>query len=122
MRHYVTKYFIFSFLILLLEACGSEKVDLNPNTGPTTIPALTFTRDISPLITKFCKDCHSSTGMKSGGFYWDRYDQPGSGFSPLNRWKKANDAIQAERMPQTGPLTAQQKATFQDWITAGAPQ
>jgi hypothetical protein len=33
----------------------------------------------------------------------------------------ANDAIQTGAMPPDGPLTAAEQKSFQDWVTAGAP-
>ncbi|HEY1172093.1 MAG TPA: PSD1 and planctomycete cytochrome C domain-containing protein [Verrucomicrobiae bacterium] len=93
--------------------------------------AVDFARDVQPILAAKCYECHGAD-MRKGGLRLDlKRDAlmggddgaiivPGKSAESLI-FKKVSATDSAKRMPPKGePLTAQQIATLQKWIDAGA--
>jgi hypothetical protein len=112
------------FAASLFLACGDKNDPLSPygaggmgggspgiDGGMGGSPAVSFAADIMPLLQKSCS-CHVT----------------GSVAPALNNYANAkaaadasNSAIQEGSMPIAGPLSESDKALFQSWVSAGAP-
>jgi mono/diheme cytochrome c family protein len=86
-------------------------------TGGTTPPgpAPTYTTRIAALLSANCVACHSGTGAMAG-IRLDNY----TGAS--RNAARALTAIEAGRMPPSGPLSAADVQAFRDWVAAGTPK
>jgi hypothetical protein len=73
---------------------------------------ITYTSDIKDLLDTNCVGCHKA-GHASGGIQLDTYTTAKSNANA------ANEKIQSGQMPPGGPLSAGEKALFQDWLDDG---
>ncbi|MEM9586398.1 MAG: PSD1 and planctomycete cytochrome C domain-containing protein [Planctomycetota bacterium] len=101
--------------------------------GPIGATAeIDFTRDVQPLLTKHCLECHGAT-KRRGGFRVDSsrsvFGEADSGERPIVPGESADSELirrivsrdEGERMPPDGPrLSAQQLSTLVTWIDQGA--
>jgi hypothetical protein len=106
--------------ILFLPACGDDGGIVGDDGGN---PALTYYRDVKPIVDAKCLGCHSADGIAPFALTtYDEVRENGSAVS-LN--------VEAGIMPPWPPnpdcneyradrsLTAAQKATIVDWVAAG---
>ena len=86
-----------------------------------------FSREIAPLLAKHCLECHSSTEA-AGGLNLSTHDtalaggDSGPAIDPMD-WESglAWQWIEAGEMPKDRPpLDAEERATLQRWLQAGA--
>jgi hypothetical protein len=107
----------------LFLACGDKNAPLSPygaggmggipepDSGTGGSLATSFAADIMPLLEKSCS-CHV-TGSTTPAL--------GDYASVKAVADASNTAIQQDGMPPGGPLSAADKALFQSWVSAGAP-
>jgi hypothetical protein len=94
-------------------------VDASPATdaatSTSTAVSVTYTKDIQPLLKKYCTSCHSPAGEEPP--YLDSYSAA-----------KANaalslDRIQSGSMPRGGAtMSAAEVSLFEAWVQGGEPQ
>ena len=115
------------FLLAAVFALSSGSVGAAPD-------AVTFNRDVRPILADACFSCHGPSKQKGGL----RLDKPESATKPTKLGTtafvagkpQASEAIrrilsaeETEQMPPPGPhkkLTPAQKETLAKWVTAGA--
>lgn len=99
--------------------------------SPARADDVSFERDIRPILTERCVECHGAKKQKAelrldakrfalrGGDSGSVIVPGKSGESLL--WKRVSSTNDDERMPPSGkPLTAEQLAALKAWIDAGA--
>jgi hypothetical protein len=84
--------------------------------GGTTSATVSYVSTIAPLMKASCatSGCHAGSSAQAG-IALDTYANVKANAT------LANDAIQGGSMPLGSPLSAAQKKSFQDWVTAGEP-
>ena len=104
----------------------------------TKSPSIDFNRDIRPILSDRCFQCHGpNEASRQGDFRLDlqssAFGKTSSGAHPITPGKPANSAIlkklltedEQERMPPADsgkpPLTATQVELIRNWIAQGAP-
>lgn len=119
-------------LPLVLAACSSGDA-AKPTDGPTGTAsgAVTFHRDVRPILEANCSTCHVDGGATPFAIGWNASEwQNGA----IPDWaKQANGEVQAGEMPPWKPaadchplasprgLTDAQKQAIADWTAAGFP-
>lgn len=85
--------------------------------GPSEPPPATVTYEntVKAILDVSCVSCHRA-GNAFGGIAVDTY---ASAFA--NRVVLV-DAVEKDRMPPAGPLTAEKKTALRDWLDGGAPE
>lgn len=87
----------------LLSACKKTSTSYSPDCSGAT---KTFATDVSPLITSYCKGCHSQY----------------SGYSQISADKSAiRNSIVSGSMPKGSTMTDAEKNNIVCWIDDGAP-
>jgi hypothetical protein len=64
-------------------------------------PRPTFARDVQPLLTKYCTDCHNAS-KKKGGLVLDGFKDQGTALKDPKVWEKVADQLRSGDMPPTG--------------------
>jgi hypothetical protein len=108
--------------VLLLVFVGSPAGATEPN-------ALTFEQDIRPLFRAHCYDCHGASEDVEGGLDLRlvRFIREGGDSGPAIGDGSPDDSLLLERVrhgempPGQTRLAADELATLERWITAGAP-
>ncbi|HYX35358.1 MAG TPA: DUF1588 domain-containing protein [Oligoflexus sp.] len=77
-----------------------------------------FTHHILPFVTRHCINCHNDT-TASGGIRLDIFEDSASIFTAQQRWKKALDQVNSERMPPARNLHTCETKMFNQWIADG---
>ncbi len=79
-----------------------------------------FRKDIQPLLTEYCSDCHAD-GAKKGGVDFDTL-KPGDGLLNHELWSKVLKNVRAGLMPpEKKPRpSADERATLEQWIKYSA--
>ena len=95
-------------------------VDASPATdaatSTSTSVSVTYTKDIQPLLKKYCISCHSPSGGQVP--YLDSY----SAVKGKPATNSLNE-IQSGNMPPTGPtMSAAEVSLFEAWVQGGEPQ
>ena len=112
---------------------ADAKPQAKPAAVAAAVPAVSFKKDIAPVLIKNCQACHGAREAK-GGYQLTSYQllikAGDSGSAPLTPGKPdeselwsliASDEPEA-RMPKDGdPLPADQLAMIKRWIAEGAP-
>lgn len=88
---------------------------LSVDFSATAMSLVTYTSDIQPLLATNCVGCHND-GFSAGGIRLDTYAQASANANA------ANGEIQSGGMPPGGPLSAEDKALFQQWLDDGKPE
>lgn len=60
-------------LLLVLGATGCTQDPLQPAADLIRASTPTYSKDIKPLMVRYCEDCHTSEGLRAGGVELDRY-------------------------------------------------
>ncbi len=76
----------------------AEILSVPPRAEPQPAPKPTFTKDVQPLIAKYCYGCHGN-GKNSGGIVLDKYKDEESLQKKLSLWEKVADNLRAGAMP-----------------------
>ena len=113
----------------LLSACGGSEESPAP-TGtpvPTQVPAVTYYRDVKPILDRVCANCHVEGGVAPSTF--EGYEQASarsatiasyvsSGYMPPKAADPScNDYVYSERMT----ITDDERQILQSWHELGAP-
>jgi hypothetical protein len=88
-------------------------VDASPATdaatGTSTTVSVTYTKDIQPLLKKYCTACHSPSGGQDP--YLDSYSAAKANAA------KALTEVQSGDMPPSGPtMSAAEVSLFKTWV------
>ncbi|MDT8412082.1 MAG: hypothetical protein RQ875_06450 [Vicingaceae bacterium] len=114
------KHFIYIILIILLNACNYNSIDLSEATQPTGSNVLTYNKDVKRIFDTKCVNCHSAnaTQLIQTPFYTS-YNKVKNGISGIQ-----TRALILMDMPSinsiNGALTQGEKDTLQLWINQGA--
>ncbi len=133
-------------LLLVVGTAGCTQDRLQPAADRIRASTPTYEKDIKPLMVRYCEDCHTSEGLRSGGVELDRY-------ASLRSAKEKNvcvsveapiiEEFKADLMPYRGdpPLTVTvcgrwatysmpthadskmtylEQLTFAQWVATGA--
>lgn len=109
-----------------------------PTDAPTTAPAVTeaaapaavsFAKDVQPILEQSCVKCHGGSDGKKGGLSLKTYDdlmQGGENGKIVTPGDAANsslvEAIASGKMPKRASKLAQSAIdTISAWVAAGAP-
>jgi hypothetical protein len=89
--------------------------------GPASTKAAAFRRDIQPLLTKYCSDCHAD-GSTKGNVAFDEYPSDDALVSDTDLWFKVLKNVRAGLMPprQKPQPTDAEKQRLDDWIKYSA--
>src|SRR5262249_31669958 len=118
--------------LTFLIALASSVAVLAPSLAFGEKPAVSFIRDVKPLLARRCFSCHGPT-VHEGGL---GLDEPAAALAELDSGEHAivpghvdqsamiarvSATDESERMPPKGkPLTGQEIDTLKAWISAGA--
>lgn len=100
--------------LLVLGSCTKAEIPLvgeNPLNRPVT-----YTQDIQPIIFNNCLTCHNSVNPRNG-LILETYAQVRNSSEFGTLIARLNDA--ANPMPQSGLLTADRRALFDQWKSGG---
>ena len=98
-----------------------------PGTSAPAVPKVDFRRDIQPLLTEHCIECHGPEDQ-SGGFRFDRRSsvrkvpgrlQPGSSATSRVYLRLISSEF-GTQMPKDGTLRPEEIALIKNWIDQGA--
>jgi hypothetical protein len=101
---------------LLLAACSLASLQsLAGETPPPTTDS--FSREIRPLLDKYCVSCHGPTKMK-GGVNFANFTNTVSVYRDHKLWDKAAEKLRAHEMPPEGKPepTPEQRTNLIAWI------
>lgn len=118
---------VLSVLARVSSAGSSAVADntVNDNTSDRSASEF-FDRTVAPLLTRKCLGCHDSTSKKGGLDLSSAASVMAGGDSgPVIRADSAADSliwqrVAAGEMPPKEPLTSEDKAILNQWITSGA--
>ncbi|HVU86013.1 MAG TPA: DUF1553 domain-containing protein [Pirellulales bacterium] len=94
--------------------------------APTSASAAYFDREVAPLLSRRCLDCHNPTDKKGGLDLTNATAAKSGGDSgPAIEPGKPDDSllwsrVAADEMPPKHPLPAAERKLLHDWIAAGA--
>lgn len=103
-----------------LVGCG-EKQDPGGG-GSSGSGSVTYSEDVAPIFDANCIGCHAAyrEGAERNGapvdVNFDTYE------GAEESGERANTRVQAGSMPPPGPLSAEDKETFQAWADEGFPE
>jgi uncharacterized membrane protein len=114
------------FLISVLASvvgCG-EKLDPggHGNSADGSDGSVTYSQDVAPILDANCIGCHAAYregADRNGapvGVDFDTYE------AAAESGQAANTRVQAGSMPPPGPLSEEDKETFQAWADGGFPE
>ena len=119
---------IFSLVVIVLLFTAAQKKDENK-----TPEEVSFSKDVLPVLTKKCLDCHTTDDDSANKFYVDNYDvlmkeskhgasiQPGKGDESAMIKKMRGTADFGAKMPKRGkPVPDSVVAIIAKWIDQGA--
>jgi len=97
-----------------LEAAGPP-----PERGETKSDALTYARDVAPIVKKYCIRCHGSTKPR-GDVILDRDKDDSAIRKNANVWERAGDNLRSGDMPPAGAAkpTAAEMEVLNHWFDA----
>jgi hypothetical protein len=131
MRGYVNR--IFYLMATLLAAIAI--VAAQDSTNVKSAGEISYSKDIAPILTKFCATCHNEDDEHPSQLYMDSYDQilkggkhgkavqPGNGKESLIVQKMMPDPPFGKVMPppdKTRRPSAEQMEVIRLWIDQGA--
>jgi len=93
---------------------GSGGSSTTRDAGADTVSAVSYAKDIAPMMKASCTSCHTGS-MSPQGVDLSTYAGVKANASV------ANSAIKAGAMPPGGGVSATNKQLFQSWVTAGEP-
>jgi uncharacterized membrane protein len=100
---------------MLMTGCYYDKEDLlYPGKVDCSVVEATYTKVQAIMITK-CNTCHSARNA-AGGTVLETYEQVKANADRINQ-----RAIIEKTMPPAAPLSANEIAILQCWISSGAP-
>src|SRR4051812_6978449 len=67
-----------------------------------------FTKDIRPLLDKYCARCHGA-GLQTAGINFARFTDSDSILHDLPLWRKVLAKIESNEMPPAAPLPSQEE-------------
>jgi hypothetical protein len=93
-----------------------ELIDASASAAPPV-----FTRDVAPLVEKYCVSCHNHVNAR-GGVVLDRFPDEASARGNLSLWDKVADQLRLGTMPPPGRSrpTAEEVDAFNAWLDAAA--
>jgi cytochrome c5 len=113
-----------AFLLLaVLTGCSYDNVEdlAGPRLQCNTPDQVTFARNVSPIFSRNCSSCHSST-LRSGNFNMDDMAELQTRARSGLLMHVVNHTPGYSQMPQGGAkLSACDLETLQKWVSAGAP-
>jgi hypothetical protein len=91
-----------------------------------SLPAVDFDRQIAPLLTSRCLECHSGASPDGGLSLVDaaaaaKGGESGAALEPGQRESLLWQRVEGDEMPPEHPLPAEEKALLRAWIDAGSP-
>lgn len=130
---YLTVAVLIAMVILTINA-GQKKNDKKEETKSKPQPAaVSFSKDVLPVLTKKCLDCHTTEDESSNKFYVDNYEAlfmpakhgaaivPGKGEESILIKKIRGTADFGKAMPKKGsPVPDSVTAMISKWIDQGA--
>ena len=99
--------------VILVNCTTAEIPLIDQNPVNRTV---TYTQDIQPIILGNCLTCHSSVNPRNG-LILETYEQVRNSSETGTLISRINDA--ANPMPQSGLLTADRRAVFDQWRAGG---
>lgn len=111
-----TKYFLLalSFTALLINSCSEAIIPKEETTAITE--KVTYNQHIKPIVFNSCLTCHGSVNP-SANLSLTSYSQVKNATQNGTLIQRINDA--SNPMPQSGLMSAEQRAYFDKWITDG---
>ena len=91
-----------------------------------SLPAVDFDRQIAPLLTSRCLECHSGASPDGGLSLVDaaaaaKGGESGAALEPGKKESLLWQRVEGDEMPPEHPLPAEEKALLRAWIDAGSP-
>jgi hypothetical protein len=119
---------VLSIVIIVLSLTAAGKKDEKKSE-----PVISFSKDVMPVLSKKCLNCHTTDDESSNGFYVDTYEVlvkdskhgktiiPGKGEESLIIKKMRGTTDFGSRMPKRGSyVTDSLIAVISKWIDQGA--
>jgi uncharacterized membrane protein len=121
-----------AMIALVLTVTAAQK-DTATKTSKSAAAAVSFSKDVMPVLSKKCMNCHSSDDENSNKFYMDNYEilmkeskhgvniVPGKGEASTLVKKMRGTADFGARMPKRGKLVPDSTIDMiSHWIDQGA--
>ena len=97
-------------------ALASLLLSVAPALGAPGTPANNFHKDIQPLLTKYCSDCHAD-GANKGGIAFDELKDSDLTTKPELWWKVLKNVRAGLMPPEKKPRpSAEERETLAQWI------
>jgi len=127
---YLTVLVLIAMIYLTLTAAQKKDEKAGTKKAPA---AISFSKDVLPVLTKKCLDCHTNEDESSNEFYVDSYEAlmkpakhgaaitPGKGEASIMIRKMRGTADFGSAMPKRGkPVPDSVTAMIAKWIDQGA--